>query len=103
MRLDGFWVGDNNGYNRPSYTFFNGSITKQFKNVTLNFGVQNLFNQASQDYGLIGLGNYQAFNPVYLAANAGSIPPNALAEGSERFGLAPRALLFTVTQRVGGR
>lgn len=101
LRLDGFWVSNNNGYNRPAYMFFNGAITKQFKNLTLNLGVQNLFNQASQDYGLIGLGNYQAFNSVYASANAGSLPPNALAEGSERFGLAPRALLFTVTERVG--
>ena len=103
LRLDGFWVADNNGYNRPSYTFFNGAITKQFKNFTLNLGVQNIFNQATQDYGLIGLGNYQAYNAVYNAANAGSIPPNALAQGSERFGLAPRAFLFTLTTKVGGR
>jgi outer membrane receptor protein involved in Fe transport len=103
LRLDGFFVGDNNGYNRPSYTFFNGAATKRLGNTTLNLGIQNIFNQATQDYGLIGLGNYQPFNAVYLAANAGSIPPSALAEGSERFGLAPRAILFTVTQRVGGR
>ena len=101
LRLDGFYVGPNNGYNRPSYTFFNGALTKQLRNTTINLGVQNMFNQATQDYGLVGLGNYQPFNSVFLAANAGSIPPNALAEGSERFGLAPRSIMLTIMQRVG--
>jgi hypothetical protein len=107
FRMDGFYVGDNNGYDRPSYTFYNVALTKRVRNTTFNLGVQNLFDQASQDYGLFGLGNYAPYNSVYVAAQAAlgnvGLAGTGLAQGNERFGLAPRSILFTLTQRVGGR
>jgi outer membrane receptor protein involved in Fe transport len=100
FRLDGFYVGNNNGYDRPAYTFFNGSITHAFKDTILDFGIQNLFNSATTQFGLIGDGVYTPFNPVFAAANA-PVPTTGLANGNEEFGLAPRSFTFTVTQRVG--
>jgi outer membrane receptor protein involved in Fe transport len=101
FRLDGFYVGNNNGYDRPAYTFFNGGISKTFRTgTTLTLGVQNLFNSASQSYGLIGDGVYYPYNPVYAAANA-PIPTTGLTNGNEEFGLAPRSIIFALSQRVG--
>jgi hypothetical protein len=101
FRLDGFYVGINNGYDRPAYTFFNGGISKTFRTgTTLTIGVQNVFNSASQSYGLIGDGVYYPYNPVYAAANA-PVPTTGLTNGNEEFGLAPRSILFAVSQRVG--
>src|SRR5476649_97392 len=87
FRMDGFWIANNNGYNRPAYTFFNGAITKRMRDTLLNFGVQNIFNSATQDYGLIGDGAFLPYNPVFAAANPNSVQTSALAQGSEEFGL----------------
>ena len=101
LRLDGFYVGANNGYNRPAYTFFNGGISKALRTgTTLTVGVQNIFNSASQAYGLVGDGTYYPFNPVYANANPG-VPTTGLTAGSEEFGLAPRSIIFALSQRVG--
>lgn len=106
LRVDGFYVGNNNGYDRPAYTFFNGSLTKSFHDTTINIGVQNVFNSAYQQYGLIGEGVYRPYNPIYTAAQAAqgnAVPTDGVSQGAEEFGLAPRSIQFTLTQRVGRR
>jgi len=107
VRLDGFYVGTNNGYDRPAYTFFNGGVSKALRTGTsLTLGVQNIFNSASQSYGVFGEGVYVPYNPVYAASKAAAGSPvgtTAVALGNESFGLAPRSIFFSLSQRVGGK
>ena len=95
-RLDEHYIGTNNGWNRPAFWFANASISKDVGPLTLNFGANNLFNNAAQAWGYIGLGTYAPVNGVNGNQQA---YPNALAEASEEFGLPHRQLWFSVTRR----
>ncbi len=85
-----------NPYNRPAFgeadAFFNQRINDQ---TSINLGISNLFDEATDNYGRVGLGLFQAENQF------GS-DTNALQQGTERFGIGPRAFTFSVTQRIGG-
>ena len=94
VTFDGHFIDTNNGWNRPAFWFANASFSNNFGPVTLNFGVNNIFNSVAQQYGYIGLGTYTPVNSF----NASSFP-NALAEGSEEFGLPYRQMWFTITRR----
>ena len=91
--FDGHFIGANNGWNRPAFWFANASISNNFGPATVNFGINNVFNSAAQQYGLIGLGTYSPVNSF----NAASLP-NALSEASEEFGLPFRQYWLTVTE-----
>lgn len=93
-RIDGHFIDTNNSYNRPAFWFANASISNNFGPVTLNLGANNLFNSAASPWGFIGYGTYTPVNS-FNTANF----PNALAEGSEEFGLPYRQIWFTITQR----
>jgi outer membrane receptor protein involved in Fe transport len=94
-RIDATYIGPDNAYYRAPFWFANGGISQVINSrLTLNFGVQNIFNSAVQQYGLIGAG---VFTPVNFYGNyAFGGPHNALDEGSEAFGLLPRQLWFTI-------
>ncbi len=84
----------NNELNRPAYGEVDLSLSQDVaRNTTLNFGVSNLFNAAVDNYGRIGLG-------VYVPENQFGTDQNAVEQGSERFGLAPASVIFTVTQHI---
>lgn len=86
-------VDSNNELTRASFGSADLAITQQVAHGTfLNLGVSNLFNQAVDNYGRIGLG-------LFVAENQFGTDPNALAQGSERFGQAPASVSFTVIQR----
>lgn len=92
IRLDGFYIGDNNGFNRPPYSYLNASVSKQFtKTIGLNLGLFNVFNSATDTYGRIGLGQYIPENQY------GTDFGGPLSQGSERFGLSPRNFTLTLT------
>lgn len=95
-RLDEHYIGDNNSYNRPAFWFANASVSKDVGPLTLNFGANNLFNNAAQQWGYIGLGTY---SPVNNVAGNPQAYPNALAEAQEEFGLPFRQLWFSLTRR----
>ena len=83
----------NNSYNRPSYGVANLAVTQQVaKHTYVNLGVSNLFNQAVDTYGRIGLG-------VFYPENQFGTDTSAVQQGTERFGLAPASLQFSVIQR----
>ncbi len=85
-----------NAYNRPAFgeadAFFNQRLSNE---TSINLGISNLFNEATDNYGRVGLGLYQAENQFGTDANA-------LQQGTERFGIGPRSFTFTLTQRLGG-
>ena len=96
MRLDGYYVASNNGLNRPAYTYFNYNISKTYTSagLTVNLGVNNVFNSAVQQYGLVGLGTFQAQNQF------GDPAATALSEGREAFGLPERQFWLTLTRKI---
>lgn len=84
----------NNGLNRPAYGVADASITQRLSERTsLNLGISNLFDTNPDNYGRIGLG-------AFVPENAFGTDANALAQGSERYGLSPTALSLSLTQRI---
>ncbi len=99
VRLDEYYVGNNNGLLRPAYTYGNASIAQHLSNgVTLNLGIYNVFNSQYDQFGRIGLGTFQPENQYGTDAN---VLQQALsgADG-ERFGMPQRSFLFTVSTKV---
>jgi outer membrane receptor for ferrienterochelin and colicin len=93
--LDYVQVDSNNSYQRASYGTADLAITQQVaKHTFVNLGVSNVFNQAVDTYGRIGLG-------VFIPQNQFGDPTitTGLQQGTERFGIAPASLSFSVTQR----
>ncbi len=96
-RLDTTYVGANNSYNRNPFWFANASLSKSSGDVTIGFGVYNIFNSVAQQYGLIGSGVYIPQNYYGLAAQGG--PTSALQQGTEEYGLPFRT--YWLTMKVG--
>ncbi len=93
-RIDATYIGSYNSYNRVPFWFANASISQVVNpRLTLNFGVQNLFNSAALQYGLVGAGVYAPVNFYGTAAQGG--PTSALQEAQEQFGLPLRQYWFT--------
>ncbi|MGZ3516971.1 MAG: TonB-dependent receptor [Vulcanimicrobiaceae bacterium] len=95
-RLDGFYVGNNNGLQRPPYTYFNGFISKQVKTLTFTLGGSNIFNNQYDQFGRIGEG-------VFIPENQYGTDATALQEAfnsgiGEQFGMPARSIVFSVTQ-----
>ena len=90
--LDAYTFGNNNAYNRPAYTFENASVSYELQRTgsIVALGINNLFNTASQNYGLINGG-------LPLAVNAFGSPSDGF---TEQFGLTPRTFLFSLTQKI---
>jgi outer membrane receptor protein involved in Fe transport len=56
-QFQGYYVGNNNTWNRPAFTYFNGFVSKKVTpRVTLTFSSFNVFNQIPQLYGYFGAG-----------------------------------------------
>ncbi len=91
--LDYVQVDSNNSYQRVSYGTADLALTQRVaRNTYVNLGVSNVFNQAVDTYGRIGLG-------VFIPENQFGTDSSGLEQGTERFGQAPASLSFTVTQR----
>ncbi|HZY98494.1 MAG TPA: TonB-dependent receptor, partial [Candidatus Baltobacteraceae bacterium] len=91
-RIDATYVGDNNSWNRPAFWFANGSISQASVDgrTVVTLGVNNIFNSAAQQYGLIGAGVYQPQNYYGLG------PASGLTQGQEEYGLPFRQYWLTV-------
>jgi len=93
-RIDATYIGPFNSYNRVPFWSANASISQALSpHVTLNLGVQNIFNSAALEYGLIGTGIYAPVNFYGSAAQGG--PTSAIEEAQEEFGLPFRQYWFT--------
>lgn len=98
-RVDGFYVGRNNGLNRPAYTYFNGFVSHRLaKNLTLNLGVENIFNSQYDQYGRIG---YAQYIPENQYGTDATVLDQALnGNGGERFALPERSIVLGISTRV---
>lgn len=93
-RLDGYYVGAPNGFNRPPYTYFNFNVSKTLpQGLTLNLGVLNLFSSDAQQYGLIGLG-------VFKPENQFGTDTSSLQQGTEEYGLPLQQVWLSLTEKI---
>lgn len=92
-RIDGHYVGPNNGFNRNAYMYANANIARTVGAATVNFGVYNLFNSSAQDYGYVGQG-------LYIPENAFGRDANSFQQGTEQFGLPYRQMTLTFSFRT---
>ena len=91
FRLDNYYVGENNTFNRPAYWHSNVFLTRDLGHGTLvTLGGTNIFNNAVQTYGYLGFGTAPITNTV---SNSNPAP-------SEEFGLPPAQLTLTLQQRI---
>ncbi len=99
IRLDGYVVGSNNPSSRPGYNTWNGFISESFpKYWALTLGVQNVFNQATQNYGYFG---HQPLIPEnQYFHDTTSIQQYVSGNGNEEFGLATRSFLLTLSGKI---
>jgi TonB dependent receptor len=91
-RIDGYYVGPNNGFNRGAYMYANANVSRTVGRATVNFGVYNLFNSSAQEYGYIGQG-------LFIPENAFGPHTNSMQQGTEQFGLPYRQFTLTFTFR----
>ncbi len=91
VRLDGYYFGINNAYNRPAYGYGNASFTYELPKTgfEVNLGIANFTNSATQQYGLSNIGTP---NPV----NDG-VPGDGV---TELYGQLPRTFLVTFSEHV---
>jgi outer membrane receptor protein involved in Fe transport len=91
LYLDYTHYDGNNPLNRPAYGVADASLTQQLSTrFSANLGVSNLFDSDVDDYGRIGWG-------VFIPENQYGHDSSGLQQGSERFGLSPRALSLTLS------
>jgi hypothetical protein len=103
IRLDNYYVSDNNPFDRPAYYYSNVLVSRPFNHgkEILSLGGTNIFNQASQLYGYIGYGQ-----PVQVNQFAPRVPFTGIAQDlaginpDEEFGLQPAQLTLTLTVRM---
>ena len=95
-RIDETYVGENNSWNRPAFWFADGSISQSSADgkTTVTLGVNNLFNNGAQQYGLVGQGVYVPQNYYGLQSNGG--PASAIEQGTEEYGIPYRQYWLAV-------
>jgi hypothetical protein len=103
VRLDNYYIGNNNPLDRPAYWYSNFFVSHPLNHgqeiVTL--GGTNIFNSVVQYYGLIGLGQ-----PLVVNQFAPVVPLNGIAQNiagissDEEYGLQPAQLSLTLTVKM---
>jgi len=93
IAMDNNYVSVNNPFARPGYAFANFTIADTIATTTLNIGINNAFNSHYQQFGYFGLG-------VLPPQNQFSTNANAFEAGTEVFGLPPRQVYFSITERI---
>jgi len=94
-RVDSYYQGQYNAYNRLPFFYANASIKQQVtKNTSFNIGVLNLFDSISSTFNTTGIGPYIAENR--FGGDAG----NHFAQGSTQQGLTPITAVFSVTTKI---
>jgi len=91
--VDETYIGNNNQFVIPAFAYTDASIAKTTDNITVTFGVSNLFNNGTTQYGQIGLGTPVPVNSYGFANGL----TTGLAQGQELYGLMPRQAWLTVT------
>jgi len=84
----------NNPLARPAYGQADATFTQRVSSdISISMGIINLFNSNVDNYGRIGLG-------VFVPENQFGTDTSGLEQGSERFGLIPTTVTFSITERI---
>jgi outer membrane receptor for ferrienterochelin and colicin len=84
----------NNPLARPAYGQADATFTQRVtSDISLSMGILNIFNSNVDNYGRIGWG-------VFVPENQFGTDTTGLEQGSERFGLIPMTVTFSVTERI---
>ena len=97
-RVDAYYIGSFNQYNRDPFFYANASLTKQFsRGTSVNIGIQNLFNSQASQLTVKGAAPFQGENQY--GTDTSAIQQNA-TQGINQTGLLPITAVFSVTQRI---
>lgn len=86
-RIDGYYVGNNNGFYRPAFWYANANVAKTVGLVTFNLGISNLFDSAASEYGIMNVGTPYPQNEYVTTA----------PQLSQQFSLPYRQVWMTTT------
>jgi outer membrane receptor protein involved in Fe transport len=89
-RIDGYYVGNNNAFYRPAYSYANANVARTVGPITFNLGISNLFNSVAQSYGILNAGIPYPQNQYVTTAPT----------RSEEYGLPARQVWLTATIRT---
>jgi len=93
-RVDGFYQGQYNAYNRIPFFYAHASISQQVTRSTrLNIGVLNLFDSISSKYLTTGVG-------PYIAENKFGTDANRFQQQTTQTGLTPITAVLSITTRI---
>lgn len=92
-RIDGYYVGPNNGFNRNAYMYANANVARTIGPLTVNFGMYNIFNSSAQEYGYVGQG-------LFIPENSFGHDVNSFQQGTEQFGLPYKQYTLSFTLRT---
>jgi hypothetical protein len=92
-RIDGYYVGPNNGFNRGAYMYANANIARTVGPMSVNFGMYNIFNSSAQEFGFVGEG-------LFIPENSFGHDVNSFQQGTEQFGLPFRQFTLSFTLRT---
>lgn len=93
-RIDSYYQGEYNAYNRTPFFYANASLSQQVtKNTTLNIGVLNLFNSIASTLYTTGVG-------PYVAENKFGTDANIYQQQTGQTGLLPITATLSITARI---
>jgi len=93
-RVDSYYQGEYNAYNRTPFFYANASLSQQVtKNTRLNIGVLNLFDSISSKVFTTGVG-------PYIAENRFGGDANSFQQQTPQTGLTPVTATVSITTRI---
>lgn len=98
-RIDGTFIGGNNGIEQPPYAWADGFVSKEVHHTTITLGAFNLFNSHANIFSQYGTGVPYPANPVYQT-NHPSFQDTGFYESQKLRFLTPRAFMLTLTQHI---
>lgn len=94
-RIDSYYQGEYNAYNRIPFFYANASLKQQItKNTAFNIGVLNLFDSVSSTINSSGVGPYIAENSF------GGDMGNHFLQQTTQSGLTPITAVFSITTKI---
>lgn len=96
-RIDGYYIGSYNLYNRNPFFYANASFTKEFRRGTsVNIGVLNLFDSAASQLTVAGVAPFQGENQ--FGTDTSAIQQSS-SQNILQTGLLPITAVLSITQR----
>ncbi|HTJ28523.1 MAG TPA: TonB-dependent receptor [Candidatus Limnocylindria bacterium] len=98
-RIDGTFIGGNNGIEQPPYAWADGFVSKDVGHTTLTLGAFNLFNSHANIFSQYGTGVPYPANSYYESTHP-SFQDTGFYESQKLRFLTPRAFMLTLTEHI---